>query len=76
MAELTEKEYDELDEFFTKNTFMPSGKGGFLSRNKGVKLIVIDDTIVPNYSNARMLATKNSPAAMMRNIARKEMALA
>ena len=79
MAELTEKEYYELDEFFTKNTIMPSGKSGFLSRNKGIKFVFIDeisDNSVPNYPNTKMFTAKRPPSAVMRNLAKKEFAMA
>jgi hypothetical protein len=31
MPDLTEKEYDALDEYYTKNTVMPTGKPGFFA---------------------------------------------
>ncbi|MDR3312678.1 MAG: hypothetical protein LBS64_06070 [Spirochaetaceae bacterium] len=34
MTDLTEKEYDALDEYYTKNIIMPVGKPGFLRSAK------------------------------------------
>ena len=73
MAERTEKEWDELEEFFTKNTFKISDKKGVLMRNIGAKLIVIDDTVVPNYPNTKMFAAKKAP---IRSFAKKELVTA
>jgi len=71
---MTDEEAWELSELFAKNPpkVSKTSKGGILMRNKGVKLIVIDDNIAPIYP--RMLATRNS--LMVSNIARKEMAMA
>ncbi|MDR3301720.1 MAG: hypothetical protein LBT01_04220 [Spirochaetaceae bacterium] len=37
MPDLTEKEYDALDEYYTKNTFLPIGKPGFFAARQAAE---------------------------------------
>ena len=75
MAEMTDEEAWELSELFAKipPKVSMTGKGGILMRNKGAKLIVVDDDIVPNYPNVKMFATKKAP---VRSFVKKELVMA
>ena len=80
-AGLTEEEeeyYDELDEFFTQNTIMPSGtgKGGFFAKRKEVVDTLGVDGLVADYLAGKMLSTKQPLPVIIRNLVKKEMAMA
>ena len=52
MKELSEEEYDELDEYFTHNTIMPdTGKPGYFARKYGMLIRLDPET-------TRFLATQ------------------
>jgi hypothetical protein len=46
MPDLTDKEYDALDEYYTKNTVMPIGKPGFFAARKAACTVSVDDVSV------------------------------
>jgi len=78
MTELTEEEYDELDEYFTKNTIMPlgTGNGGFFMKRKEVVDTLGVDGLVADYIAGKMLSTKQPLRAVIHNLVKREMALA
>jgi hypothetical protein len=58
MPDLTEEEYDALDEYYTKNPLKVSGdeKSGFFMQHKGNIIIVSDTTATYLRVNARPLS--------------------
>ena len=77
MAELTKEEYYELDDFFTKNTIMPSGtgNGGFFAKRRNMAMMIGVDGFVADYLTSKMIATKKTPSAIIRNLVKKELAM-
>jgi hypothetical protein len=75
MPILTDEEADALDELLTKTTpkTNPNVQGPFIRRRD---TLVILDTFSAEYLKARMLATKKTPAELINNMIRREMALA
>ena len=61
MPDLTEEEYDALDELLTKTTPKVSGDGknGFFMKNKG-NIIIVND-ITATYLHARASTTHKTP---------------
>jgi hypothetical protein len=74
MADLTDEEYDALDEYYTKNTIMPIGKPGFFARQR----LLLDclDTVTAQYIQSRAKATKQTPAQVIGMMARRELSAA
>jgi hypothetical protein len=75
MPILTDEEADALDELLTKTTpeLDPKVQGPFIrSRETMVAL----DTFSAEYLKAKMLATKKTPAELISDMIRREMALA
>jgi hypothetical protein len=73
MAHMSEDEAAGLDELFTKTT--PAGdssKPGVFARQK--EMVVALDSFTARYLEARMLATKRSPAELISDMVRKELA--
>jgi hypothetical protein len=74
----TDEEYDALDEYYTKNTVMPSGgRPGLLSRRKqaGVMMVTLD-TATTTYVCARAEATHHTPSEVITEMVRQQMAYA
>jgi hypothetical protein len=74
MAILTDEEADALDELLTKTTPQtnPDIQGPFIKHRD---TLVILDTFSAEYLKARMLATKQTPAELINEMIRREMAL-
>jgi hypothetical protein len=75
MPILTDEEADALDELLTKTTPRtdPTVQGPFI---KYRDTMVILDTFSAEYLKARMMATKKTPAELINDMIRREMALA
>ena len=73
MADLTEKEYDALDELLTKT--MPKisgdGKGGFFMKNKGNIIIVSD--VSAAYLHSRAVAIHKTPSEIIDEMVLEQM---
>jgi len=79
MPDLTDEEYDALDEYYTKNPPKLSGnsKSGFFSKHaeKGNTLIFVDD-LSANWLRIKAEATHTTPEAIIRQLVGKEIAAA
>jgi len=75
MPILTDQEADELDELLTRTIpeTNPNVQGPFIKNRE--KLVILD-TFSAEYLKARMLATQQTPAALIHNMIRREMAQA
>ena len=65
MADLTEEEYDALDEYYTKNPpkIDPSKKGtGFFTRRTADALTITVDNISAAYLTTKAIADHKTPA--------------
>ena len=72
MKDLTEKEYDELDELITKTTPKAKANGtGFVSRRE-VRLMGLDDLSV-DYLLTKAEATKKTPAQVIDDLVREKL---
>ena len=73
MPILTDQEADELDELLTKTIpeTDPNIQGPFI---KNREKIIILDAFSAEYLKARMMATHQTPAALIHNMIRREMA--
>ena len=84
MAELTEEEYDALDEYYTKNppTVDPAKNGtGFFSRRKAAlsaqaaRSITVD-SLTADYLLTKAIAAHKTPADIISEMVQKEIAAA
>jgi len=79
MPDLTNKEYDALDEYYTKNPpkLSGNGKSGFFARHaeKGNTLIFVDD-LSANWLRIKAEATNTTPEVIIRQLVSKEIAAA
>ena len=79
MSDLTDEEYDALDEYYTKNPpkLSGNGKSGFFAKHteKGNTLIFIDD-LTANWLRAKAEAANTTPETVIRQLVNKEMAAA
>ena len=77
MPDLTDEEYDALDEYYTKNPPKLSGNGkcGFFAKHaeKGNTLIFVDD-LSANWLRIKAEATNTTPEAIIRQLVSKEIA--
>jgi hypothetical protein len=73
MPILTDEEADALDELLTKTTpkTNPNVQGPFI---KNRERMVILDTFSIEYLKAKMMATNKTPAELISNMIRREMA--
>ena len=76
MPDLTNEEYDTLDEYYTKNPprLSGNGKSGFFARHaeKGNTLIFIDD-LSANWLRIKASAAHTTPEAIISELVHKEM---
>jgi hypothetical protein len=74
MGDLTEKEYDELDEFYTNNPpkVNSAKRGGVFTRQRDL-LKALDD-VSAEYIRTRAEATKRLPSQVIGELVRKELA--
>jgi len=78
MPELTEEEYDALDEYYTKNPpkVNPAKNGtGFFSQKKAAHSITID-SYSANYLFTKAIAVHKTPADIISELVQKEIAAA
>ena len=79
MPDLTDKEYNVLDEYYTKNPpkLSGNGKSGFFARHaeKGNTLIFVDD-LSANWLRIKAEATNTTPEVIIRQLVSKEIAAA
>jgi hypothetical protein len=71
MADLTEEEYDALDEFYTKNPpkIDPSKKGtGFFTRRTAAVRTITVDNISAAYLTTKAIANHTTPAEIIREM--------
>ena len=77
MPDLTDAEYDALDDFYTKNPpkLSGDGKSGFFAKHaeKGNTLIFVDD-LSANWLRVKAEATNSTPEAIIRQLVGKEIA--
>jgi hypothetical protein len=75
MPDMTEEEYDALDEELTRTTPKVSGDGksGFFMRHRGE--IVLLDRVSAAYLRAKSDATHKTPTEIIGELVRKEIAL-
>ena len=76
MAEMTEKEADYWDEYYTKNPpkVDPTRKGtGFFTRRKTLGRTITVDTLSADYLMTKALATHKTPADIIGEMVRREL---
>jgi hypothetical protein len=75
MPILTDEEADALDELLTKTTpkLNPKVQGPFIRHRE---TMVVLDTFSAEYLKAKMLSTRKTPAELINDMIRHEMALA
>jgi hypothetical protein len=72
---MTDEEADALDEYYTQNTIMPSsGKPGLFARQRAL-LDALDD-VAAHYILSRAKAAHKTPAQIIGEMVRKELASA
>jgi hypothetical protein len=79
MADLTEEEYDALDEYYTQNPpkVDPAKKGtGFFTRRKAAARSITVDTLSANWLMTRAIAAHKTPAEIISDLIQKEIAAA
>jgi hypothetical protein len=72
MSDMTDEEYDALDEYFTKNTIMPVlGKPGFFARKYGMTVKLDPETTcrIADWAEAE----HKTPAQIVGELVRKEL---
>ena len=76
MPDLTEEEYDALDEYYTKNPPKVSGDGksGFFMKNKGNIIIVSDTTAT--YLHVKAETTHKTPSELIDEMIHERIAAA
>jgi len=72
MPDLTEEEYDALDEYWTKNTPKVSGDGksGFFAKHKG-NVVILDD-VSAVYLRVKSEATHKTPSELISEMVREK----
>jgi hypothetical protein len=79
MAELTDEEYDALDEYYTKNPpkIDPAKKGtGFFTRHKAAARTITIDSLSADYLTIKAMALHKTPAEIISELVKKEIASA
>ena len=77
MPDLTEEEYDALDEYYTKNPPQvdPSKKGtGFFTRRIAAARTITIDSLSADYLTIKAMATHKTPAEIISELIQKEIA--
>ena len=79
MPDMTDEEYDALDECYTKNPpkLSGNGKSGFFAKHaeKGNTLIFVDN-LSADWLRIKAAANNTTPEAIISELVRKEMLLA
>jgi hypothetical protein len=79
MADLTEEEYDELDEYYTKNPpkVNPEKNGtGFFARRKAAARSITIDALSAEWLFAKAVFSHKTPADIISNMIQKEITAA
>jgi hypothetical protein len=79
MAELTEEEYDALDEYYTKNPpqIDPAKKGtGFFTQRTAAARSITVDALSANWLMIRAIASHKTPSEIISDMIQKELAAA
>jgi len=77
MLDLTEEEYDALDEYYTKNppVMDPAKKGtGFFTRRTAAARTITVDNLAASYLTTKAIADHKTPAEIIGELVRKEIA--
>jgi hypothetical protein len=77
MPELTEEEYDALDEYYTKNPpkVDPAKKGtGFFTRRTATARTITIDSLSADYLAIKAMASQKTPAEVISELIQKEIA--
>jgi hypothetical protein len=77
MADLTEEEYDALDEYYTKNPpkVAPEKVGtGFFTRQTAMARTITIDNLSADYLTVKAMATHKTPAEIISNLIQREIA--
>ena len=74
MPDLTDKEYDELDEYWTTHTpkLSGNGKSGFFAKHTG-HVVFVDD-LASDWLRIKAHAGNTTPEAIIGELVRKEIA--
>ena len=79
MLDLTEEEYDALDEYYTKNPpkVDPAKNGtGFFTRRIGAARTITIDGLSADYLTIKAMAMQKTPAEIISELVQKEIAAA
>ena len=77
MADLTEEEYDALDEYYTKNPpkIDPCKSGtGFFTRKKNYARTITINSLSADYLTIKAIAAQKTPAEIIDEIVRERIA--
>jgi hypothetical protein len=77
MADLTEEEYDALDEYYTKNPpkVDPAKIGtGFFTRRTAMARTITVDNLSADYLTVKAMATHKTPAEIISDLIQREIA--
>ena len=77
MADLTEEEYDALDEYYTQNPpkVDPTKKGtGFFTRHTAEARTITVDSLSADYLTIKAMATHKTPAEIIGEMVREKIA--
>jgi hypothetical protein len=74
MPDYTDEEYDDMDEYYTKNPpkVTGDGKSGFFMKNKG-HIVIVDD-LSADWLRIKAAANRTTPEAIIGELVRKEIA--
>jgi len=79
MPDMTDEEYNALDEYYTKNPpkLSGDGKSGFFAKHaeKGNTLIFVDN-LSADWLRIKAIANNTTPEAIISELVRKEMLMA
>ena len=79
MPDLTEEEYDALDEYYTQNPpkVDPSKKGtGFFTKRTAAARTITIDSLSADYLMVKAMATHKTPAEIISELIEREIAAA
>jgi len=76
MPDLTDEEYDALDEYWTEHTpkLSGNGKSGFFAKHSG-RVVFVDD-LSADWLRIKAAAAHTTPEAIIGELVRREMAVA
>jgi hypothetical protein len=75
MARMTDEEAEKLDEYYTENTIMPTGKPGFFARRARARMVILDD-FTATYLEGKAEAERKTPADIIGDLVRNEISVA